>query len=333
MTHRFSASSACDAFNLPSLFDDDGANPCDDFILETHTLCDRCRNMALKEVAQLESDEMTSRYRASMHLREFGRDVIPLLLQVLHGGYSATVREGVLDTLKQMGDRSVVEEVRSLRDSSLEGVRLGAVRALRWLTPNPEPFLEALEDDAWRVRREAVFALSDIARDGGDDPRLDANFDALMRLSHDAHPLVRAAAVNGMGRMRRRGAAPRLLDALDDEHERVRAMAIWSLQHMDCREVASRIIAILERGGGDDEVTFAARALGDFRATEAVGPLLASMEGVRPDTHAEIVVALGKIGGPEARRALQTLAETARPGLRRLARWGLAEADPDDAAE
>lgn len=119
-----------------------------------------------------------------------------LMAQLEHPAW--TIRqEEALSLLVGLQSRGVVPLLLDMLPSPEEPRRLAAIKALRWLADEAWPFLQALRDPAWRVRLEAVFALSDMGRPE-DRP-------ALEMLLKDAEPRVRQAASAALDRWRRYG--------------------------------------------------------------------------------------------------------------------------------
>ncbi len=86
------------------------------------------------------------------------------------------------------------------------------------------------------------------------------------------------------------------------------------------RELLPTLRQALERRPNPDLILSA----GDFGDRESVGPLLAVLDSSEPGLRPLVVESLGRIGGPEARRALRQLTADDEPGLQRHAFRALA---------
>ena len=126
-------------------------------------------------------------------------------------------------------------------------------------------------------------------------------------LLHDGEPIVRAAAARALDRLNHPGAHGELAQALSDGDEGVRLAALRAASHVH----AFTDVAAIARLLGDESPVVrrhAAGALGHMRAKDAVAALVAlTMAATESDarTRASAVHALGSIGDPTARDALQ----------------------------
>jgi len=174
----------------------------------------------------LDSTTRLDRFRGESRLTRLGLEsgplVIPVLLDVLSTSPWSPRHIGILEAFKQIRPVEAAPIVAEFLKDDRAEVRLAAVRSLRWLNVDIEPFTRLLGDEDWRIRRECVFCISSR---GGRHTLL-----PLARALRDEHFEVRAVTANALGRLGLVEAAPLLRKALRDESQRVRAMAAWSLE-------------------------------------------------------------------------------------------------------
>lgn len=182
-------------------------------------------------VERLGSPEMAIRYSAASALIEHGTACIPLLHALLEQQAWDRRQPEAIRILNRLGDQSSVPVLGRALGRDKDHERLAVLRGLRGFCSGQSCFLDALEDPSWEVRREAVFALCDLRQ-----PHL--RF-IVANMAQDPHPLVRGAAINGLGILGTQG-DPDLKNvitkALEDSSEWVRSMAAWSIRHLKLQQ-------------------------------------------------------------------------------------------------
>ncbi|MBN1977832.1 MAG: MFS transporter [Anaerolineae bacterium] len=156
-----------------------------------------------------------------------------------------------------------------------------------------DELLDALADPRFYVRFEAIVS---IARRGPDE-RLVA---ALVEVLRGDEPALSVIAAWALGRMGDKRAIEPLRAGLDARYRSVQAHCVRSLGSLEDVEIAP---VLLERLAGetDDGLKLAyASALGQLRAEEAVGELLALLRTCQSsDAQMEVALALARIVGDE----------------------------------
>jgi len=174
-------------------------------------------------------------------------------------------REGV-NILRQVArfDPEARAAIRKLLHDTNARVREQAAQVLgnisdKEATPD---LMELVADSEAAVRRRAVLGLTRLeARDAS--PALTE------RLTSDQDERVRAAAADGLGKLKSTQAAGALLEALKDPSENVRAEAIASLGEVGAREAAPVLRALYDTDPGPNRIrlVLALKALGDEAPT------------------------------------------------------------------
>jgi HEAT repeat protein len=219
-----------------------------------------------------------------------------------------------------------------------------------------EATLAAEADPIFSVRKYVAWILGDIE---DHDERASS---ALLRLLHDSHPRVRAAAAGGLGQQEAPAAVrplmtalgdtdaevrdaaawalgeledpaalDTLVDALDDPAPAVRSQAAWALGSLEDPRAASALAALLLRPDADAAVRRqVAWALGSIEDAAGVDGLIRALRDPDPGVRRHAVWALGEIEDARARDALLDAVEQGDSELRRMAIGALAEAvDPN----
>ncbi len=208
---------------------------------------------------------------------------------------------GLLGALAVRGDAAAKPAVLDLLKTSQGEVRSAAIRALGALGDTSDvPQLAALLADE-KIQKNAADALASLHGDGVNaaicadlksaSPAVRVQLlkllvarhaidsvPALLASSKDSDAKVRAAALEGLGQL----AGPELIDKLAGEI-------------LDAKDAASRTGA---------EISLATIARRDPKNPDPALPLLKVMEGMSEDNKAQLLPALGRIGGPAARRAV-----------------------------
>lgn len=135
----------------------------------------------------------------------------------------------------------------------------------------------------------------------------------LRKLRSESHEM-RAYAAEGLGSIGDVHAIAPLIGALSDENTTVRRFAISSLGHLRDERAVDVLIPFLQDEEPDMRCA-AVVALGELGLTptppsQVVEALIASMADTDRAVCSAAVVALGRIGNPQARSALNALAET-----------------------
>lgn len=195
------------------------------------------------------------------------------------------------------------EEIEERLQAADEETRLEGLR--RWPALGAEagvPLLyQALGDDSWRVRKEAVELFLRLPAPG----RLAGEIVELLHSQDNAG--LRNAAVEILTRLGRQ-AVPELLEELDCSDHDVRKFALDILGEIGDPEAASAMIVALD--DSDQNVrAAAAENLGKLRSPEAVPALIAALPEADLLLRFTILEALGQIGGQVPVEGLLALGE------------------------
>ena len=222
---------------------------------------------------------------------------------------------------------ALVETVATCWQDGIFDVRPGGVQA-------DEPRF----DEVWRRYNPAAAAVSQIAgtqheRDlaspdpsvraaaarmsgGGSEP---APVHALRRALDDPDADVRSEAAAALGRVKDAGSAERLAAALGDASDLMRTRAAWALGCLRYKPAVPALAAALEDPALPVRIE-AARALMSLRSAEAIPALVAATAASDPvpDVRRLAVAALAKIRHPDARAAIEPLADDDDPVIRNV---------------
>ena len=124
-------------------------------------------------------------------------------------------------------------------------------------------------------------------------------------------PLTRAKAVRDISAMGEDSsvALPCLVAMLEDPDVQVRAAAAESLGEIGVPDAVDPLVEVMEGRDEDWSVRArAARSLGKLGDAKAVDPLIASLNDMTVPVREMSVIALGEIGDPAAREALEKVA-------------------------
>ena len=237
--------------------------------------------------------------------------------------------------LAELGDIRARPALETVLDSSDTALRVAAVIALEVLgRPESRVALEkCLEDSDWRVRGQVAYALSRLS-----DPK--STIPLAHHLTHDGSALVRNHCALALGRIGDSRAIPALEHALNDESDRVRREAILAIERCGDPEAAPKVRRFLSDPSLRVRIA-AAVVLGVRRDLASGAALLARWRESAPWERPALIIALGRIGTPEAVEALvraaddpmrsvrvcvvHALAETRTPPARAVARGKLAD--------
>lgn len=154
----------------------------------------------------------------------------------------------------------------------------------------------------------------------------DAVEEALWSAYHEADQdiLVRRRALEALGYSSADRIARIIAEAYADDDDGLRASAVFAMgRSADSRW---RDIVLAELSSTDAEMRYeAARASGELELAEAVPALLPLLDEANVDLRDVAVWALGHIGGPEARRALEACAASDDEALAEAAQEALDE--------
>lgn len=220
-----------------------------------------------------------------------------------------------------------------LADEDAE-VRAAAINGL-WEDENPAligPFIHLLRTDEAAVVRAAAATglgrfvyLGEIEKIHQEQSTLaeDALLETIRLGGEDLD--VRRRAIESIAYSSRSGVAQIIENAYYDENEKMQVSAIFAMGRSADSHWRSQVIAELEND--NSEIRFeAARACGELEAGEAVGKLVQLIDE-DPDLQVQemAIWALGRIGGREAREALEICVESQNEALAQAAEEALDE--------
>jgi HEAT repeat protein/cyclophilin family peptidyl-prolyl cis-trans isomerase len=238
-----------------------------------------------------------------------------------------------------MSDIAIAEDQRRLSDGVIEkalashdpAARARAARALARIQDSTSiaPLVAACRDSDSEVRREAVFALGEVALAHPGSPLLEPARPALDQMLTRGDPVVLDLAVEALGKLGNRAATPRLVSLLTDPSAQLRgeaAVALWRLadttavgallEHLEDPDpgVRWRVMYALEKVPAPDRIVlrvaqrlvdpdwltraYAVRTLGRQKSTRATAYVLQMLS----DPEVPVVV--------NALRALQSIADS-----------------------
>jgi HEAT repeat protein len=273
---------------------------------------------------------------------ESGDTVDPLIAALRDESW--LVRGAAIEALEHVGDKRAIEPLletlaREKRDAGTDvrvSRRLGSgpdYRGRYWSiahaiarvsnTGSKRPLGALLRDDNRDVREAAARTIEAFHCPGYTSE--------LVTLLEDSDASVRGAAAAALAGAENRTCVVPLMHALEDTHKSVREVAARSLGCIGDGRAADALIAVLQRkdtpqptrSGGlqgielHEDRCAAAKALGKLRDTRAVDTLTAELANQWGGTAA--ARALARIGGDQARLALQAALTDKNPQKRRLA--------------
>jgi HEAT repeat protein/beta-lactamase regulating signal transducer with metallopeptidase domain len=248
------------------------------------------------------------------------------------GTEGAGEASGVAETVRSVFDKVGIDlselknEIVTSVTTSLETAKTVAKeyvndRAFTLETQSPQP--EPMPQPEPQAQREEEKQHEQPDQDREADERAVAG---LAEALHDADPLVRLAAAEGLGELD----DPRAIEALSralrsDESVEVRRMAAWALGEIeDARGVPALSEAL--RSDRDDEVRrMSAWALGEIESATAVEALGAALKDSSPEVRKTAVWALGEIESPNGVPHLLPFLKDENTEIRAQAAWALGE--------
>jgi len=165
------------------------------------------------------------------------------------------------------------------------------------------------------------------------DKKVTAPFIIEVLKSRDAGDLKKCNAINLLGRMGSKEAAPGLTELLDDEKPIIRKEAIKALGMIKARAAIHKLKNMLRTEADPSVLNEAVKALGDLEADEAVDDIIATVREsyLRPDGYGPVlkesaIESLGKIKSEKAVASLtDILRERENPLIKDKAVWALGE--------
>jgi HEAT repeat protein len=266
-------------------------------------------------LGMLDSRDNVQRFRGESRLARLGERIASHLLDELATSAWGPRQFGVLEALKVIRPADAVAELIKYLDWPDADVRLAVLRTLRWLPVGNDPFLRALGDQEWRIRREAVFCLSGL---GGQQVLL-----PLARALSDDHFQVRAAAANVLGMLGLKDAQPLLRKALRDESQRVKAMAAWSLARWHDPASLRPLLEALPTAQGEAKERIL-QALRGFSSPLALTAALNACADPDPAVQAKAAAILGQGGDQATTARLQCFFRTSNIEMVHKAAWAIA---------
>ena len=267
---------------------------------------------------------------------------IPLLVPLLRDRDSLTQTVAIF-ALGLIGDTAasqpLIERARDAVPVSVPAVQELITALARIGGPTGASFLrEVLSGSVFSGRADQPYIM---ARATLEAWRLgkQAPVNELIGLASDPTPEIRFGAVYTLGRLRAKGAGPRMLDALQDlKAPDLRAAAARSLtkSYVDSTTLGADAVAdALARALSDVDAGVrvnALRALATFRQPRTARRVVPLTDDPNTNVQVQAVNALGEIGGPDAIAELKRLAANGKGSWARRRETVLALAATDSAA-
>ncbi len=247
---------------------------------------------------ELASSDAVQRQAAVATLADLPRAPARRLLLRALDDTDSLVQSAALELLLRLETPNVTERVVPWLSGTDKRLRLSAALALAVApTASAVPALgRALGDSDAEVRAAAAAAL-------GASRSADAVLPLLGHLD-DNVPEVREAVASALGALHDARAVLPLIGKIEDPRPSVRAAVARSLGSLrDPRSSSALLLAL--RDSDRNVVTAVVQALGALGETSAVSPLSALLASVpEPEARRVLLLALGRIGSPEAANAL-----------------------------
>jgi hypothetical protein len=214
-----------------------------------------------------------------------------------------------------------------------EQVRLKAIEGL-WECEEAslvDPFVKMLRrDPSETVRAAAAISLGRFALQAEleelDERRTKLLVDALLQAINDAQEGVdvRRRAIEALAFLGIKGVREIIEAAYSDDDERMRASALFAMGR-SC-DTSWGGIVLGELNALEPEMRYeAARASGELKLRKAAPDLIKLLEDPDREVQEGAIWALGQIGGPQAKRALEQMAEGDDDALQEAVEEALAE--------
>jgi len=238
----------------------------------------------------------------------------------------------LIDALVARGDVAAAPEVTRLIDSTHEGVRIAAIKAL------------AVMGDASSVARlakavSAGGAVGEAATDSLNRLKGEGVSEAMARLLDSPEPQLRSAILNVLTTRADKTMTPAMLKAARDKDENVRKAAIQGLTAVAGEKELGELVGLLlaagsasERGAVQRALSSAALRVDDLDARAA--PLVAALARAGAAAKVALISVLGRLGGEKALAAVRgqleaSSTDVATEAVRALHSWP----DPAPAAD
>lgn len=270
---------------------------------------------------------------------------------------SDVVRAGAARALARIKNPDALPALRTAASDPAIGVRLGAMQGLMDMNDAKSVplFVKALADGDPRVRRTALRALDRVADPDTKVGEKTVADSVRAVLKEDQDPTVRASAAPVLADLLKERAIPDLLDlksdldatvrleaagalagigkpAADalatfatDADANVRTVAIEGLgQAGSAKHLPVLVKAAEDTSKGNRQVRLAsATAIGNFGSAEGIPALAQLAKDTDPGVRQATAVALGKLGGPQAKETLQAMLKDEVAYVRNAARKSL----------
>ncbi len=246
---------------------------------------------------------------------------LPDLIELLTADDSdPELRAALIGALGRFGDASVNPYLLEMleQESTDDQTRINLLLSLGNL---PQPGLWKklapwLEDDNPQVANAAIYAISLL-----EDPEA---LDALYPLLESDDMNLQISVLTLLAEMNAQGSASRVLSLLDSENTAVKSTAIQVLGVLEDRSVLGRIRRELEEATDPNVRVASVMTLGELKDTKSADRLAVLLESGGLDMKMASMEALGKIGGPVARKALRKQMEEGEFWIAYAARISLA---------
>jgi len=249
--------------------------------------------------------------------------------------------ERIGESVKRMELRIKLEQVRENRDADEIANLTKSLRQLEIKEAN-RLIEEGLGDEDARVRLEAigesaVFPLIGRLKGGKITDNLRSNIiwilgeigsqravPILMENLQSDDSSVRREATRALGKTKDKNAIPVLMQMLNDENRGTRIIAAKALSRSFAQDLTfEQLIAIVSSDVSQPVVSKVFNELGNRKDERAVPVLINALKDERGWMRQEAVVALGKIGGDEAKSALKRMLSDKAENVRMVAREAL----------
>lgn len=240
--------------------------------------------------------------------------------------------EDALEAVLEYGKEAINPLIDLLNTSTQKEVRMKIIEILSHLGPDSALFLrDQIHSSNWQIRRNTCLILG-LVKD-----TYSAN--AIKKLTTDPYAQVRITALESLVRIIGQEAEDALIEAIKDPDVEVRRTAIRLLGKIQSKKAIPQLVALLPRTmfgikDVDDKTKMeACMALAEMKAKEAVPALISllSEKFILSESKYSLqqyaAIALGKIGDPSARKALEKAAKSINAKVSSAAKNALKELD------